>query len=118
MENSELLQAISEIMDQKLKPIQQDVSSMKSDISGMESDISSLKDGQKSLQEQVTKANITLENDVSKKLSALFDAHQLDSEKIEQIHETVESLNDAYAGTDVLTRVNTAEIKKLKTKIG
>lgn len=108
MENGELLQAIrqmisennqkmSEMMDKKLEPIQQD--------------ISDLKEGQ-------LKVNITLENNVGKKLSALFDAHQLDSEKIEQIHETVESLNDAYAGTDVLTRVNTAEIKKLKTKIG
>ena len=73
--------------------------------------------GQKSLQQQVTKTNIALENDIGRKISALFDAHQLDREKINHISETVEAINNAYAATDIVTRVNTAEINKLKTKI-
>ncbi len=73
--------------------------------------------GQKFLQQQVTKTNITLENDIGRKISALFDAHQLDREKINHISETVEAINNAYAATDIVTRVNTAEINKLKTKI-
>lgn len=133
MENKELLQAIgqmifennqkmtaemSEMMDKKLEPIQQDISGIKSDISGMNSDISSLKDGQESLQEKIVKINITLENDIDKKLTALFDAHKLDSEKINHISETVDSMNDAYAATDMIARMNTAQINKLKSKIG
>ena len=65
MENNELLQSIgkmisennqkmSELMDKKLEPIQKD--------------ISDLKDGQ-------LKINVSLENDIGKKISALFDAH-------------------------------------------
>ena len=74
--------------------------------------------GQKFLQQQVTKTNIILENDISQKLSALFDAHALDSEKIDYIVETVDTINNDYAATDVVTRVNAEEIKKIKEKIG
>jgi DNA polymerase III sliding clamp (beta) subunit (PCNA family) len=64
MENDELLQAISETMDKKLEPIQQ----------------------------EITKINVTLENDIGQKLSALFDGHQLDTEKIDPISETVDAM--------------------------
>lgn len=90
MENDELLQAISEMMDKKLEPIQQ----------------------------EITKINVTLENDIGQKLSALFDGHQLDTEKIDHISETVDAMNNAYAATDIVARVNSAEINKLKSKIG
>lgn len=97
MSDTELLQAISEMMDKKLDPIQKDISELKA--------------GQ-------LKINITMENDIGKKISALFDAHQLDREKIDHITETVDAINNSYAATDIVTRVNTAEINKLKTKIG
>lgn len=90
MENDELLQAIGEMMDKKLEPIQQ----------------------------EITKINVTLENDIGQKLSALFDGHQLDTEKIDHISETVDAMNNAYAATDIVARVNSAEINKLKSKIG
>lgn len=132
MENNELLQAISEMMDKKLKPIQQDISGMKADISGlkegqgslqqdvsgMKSDISSLKTGQESIQGQVTKTNITLENDVGKKLSALFDGHQLNTEKLNHISKTVDDIDATTTAVDVVTKANTDEINKLKSKIG
>lgn len=74
--------------------------------------------GQKSLQGQITKISVILENDIDRKLTALFDGHKLDQEKIDYILETVEAINNSYAATDVITRVNTAEINKLKAKIG
>ena len=108
MENNELLQSIgkmisennqkmSELMDKKLEPIQKDISDLK---------------------DKQLKINVTLENNIGKKISALFDAHQLDREKIDHISETVDSMDDAYAATDMITRMNTAQIKKLKAKIG
>ena len=153
MEERELLQAIGEIMDQKIEPIHQDISELKTDVSELKADVSGLKTdvsglktdvsglktdvselktgqetlrqdvselkaGQESLEEQIIKINIKLENDIGRKISTLFDAHQLDSEKIDHILETVEAMNNAYAATDVITRVNTAEINKLKAKIG
>lgn len=97
MENNELLQAIRQIVKEEVDPVRQDVSGLK---------------------QEITKINITLENDIGQKLSALFDAHKLDSEKIDHISETVDSMNDAYAATDMIARMNTAQINKLKSKIG
>ena len=140
MESNELLQAINEMisennrkmtdemskmMDKKLEPIQKDMFDMKTDISGlkegqkslrqdvsgMKSDISTLKDGQ-------LKTNITLENDIGKKLSALFDGHQLDSEKIQSIKDTVENVEKAIDANDTLSRVNAGEIRRMKEKMG
>lgn len=102
MENNELLQAIgkiisennqkmSEMMDKKLEPIQQD--------------ISDLKEGQ-------LKINITLENDVNKKLSALFDGHQLDSEKIQSIKDTIESVEEAVDANDTLKHAGNSKDKR------
>ena len=103
MEEKELLRSIGEIMDQKMEPVRQDISGLKA--------------GQDSLQEQFVQINSTLD-DMSRKLSALIDAYRLDSEKIDRILETVEAMNNAYAATDMITRMNTAEIDKLKAKIG
>ena len=102
MENNELLQAIgkmisennqkmSEMMDKKLEPIQQD--------------ISDLKEGQ-------LKINITLENDVNKKLSALFDGHQLDSKKIQSIKDTVESVEETVDANDTLKHAGNSKDKR------
>lgn len=104
MNDAELLQAISEMMAKKLEPIQQDLSSMKEDIS-------SLKAGQ-------LKTQIFLENDIDKKLSALFDGHALNTEKIDHISEMVDDIDAAMTAVDIVTKANIKEINKLKTKMG
>lgn len=150
MNDTELLQAIRQIVKEEVDPVKQDVTSLKAGQESLQRDVSGLKGGhellqqevagltagqealkqaqimtdihmekgQKFLQQQVTKTNIILENDISQKLSALFDAHALDSEKIDHIVETVDTINNDYAATDVVTRVNAEEIKKIKEKIG
>lgn len=139
MDEKELLQAILSKLDGLEKgqeTLRQDVSGLKGgqellqqEVAGLTAGQEALKQaqimtdikvekGQKFLQQQVTKTNIILENDIDQKLSALFDAHALDSEKIDRIVETVEAIDNAYAATDVVTKVNAAEIKKLKEKIG
>lgn len=125
MDEKELLQAILSKLDglgkgQEL--LQQEVAGLTAGQEALKqaqimTDIK-VEKGQKFLQQQVTKTNIILENDISKKLGALFDAHALDSEKIDHIVETVDTINNDYAATDVVTRVNAEEIKKIKEKIG
>jgi hypothetical protein len=97
MNDNELLQAISEMMDKKLEPIQKDICDLNA--------------GQ-------LKVNIFLENDIDKKLSALFDGHALSTEKIEHISETVDDIDAAMTAVDIVTKANIKEINKLKTKIG
>lgn len=118
MESNELLQAIRQIVKEEVEPIRQDVSGLKKGQESLIQDVSSLKAGQGSLQEQITKTNITLENEIGKKLSALFDAHQLDSEKIQSVKDTVESIEEVVDANDTLSRVNAREIRRLKEKLG
>jgi chromosome segregation ATPase len=132
MENNELLQAIRQIVKEENEPLKQDISSVKTDISSVKTDISSvktdistLKKGQEALQKDVStlqagqlKINIELENNIDKKLSALFDGHQLDTEKIDHISETVDDIDASVTAMDIVTHANVKEINKLKAKIG
>ena len=111
MNENQLLNAISEMMDKKLEPIQQD-------LSGVKQDVFDLRQGQKLLQDDTTKIKIFLENDIDKKLSALFDGHQLNTEKIDHISETVDDIDAAMTGVEIVTKANTKEINKLKVKVG
>lgn len=134
MEEKELLQAIRQIVKEEVDPVKQDVTGLKAgqellqqEVAGLTAGQESLKQaqsmtdinlekGQKSLQGQITKISVILENDIDRKLTALFDGHKLDQEKIDHIMETVEAINNSYAATDMITRLNTAEINKLKAK--
>ena len=125
MENNELLQAIRQIVKEENEPLKQDISSVKTDISSVKTDISTLKKGQEALQKDVStlqagqlKINIELENNIDKKLSALFDGHQLDTEKIDHISETVDDIDASVTAMDIVTHANVKEINKLKAKIG
>lgn len=132
MESNELLQAIRQIVKEEVEPIKLDVSGLKTDVSdlkiGQESlkqDVSGLKIGQESLKQDVSalkdgqlKINVKLENDIGKKLSALFDGHKLNTEKIDHISETVDDIDATMTAVDIVTRANVKEINKLKTKIG
>lgn len=80
-------------------------------------DVSGLKAGQDSLQEQFVQINSTLD-DMSRKLSALIDAYRLGGKQLDRILEALEKIKKAHAATDVIARMNTAEIDKLKAKIG
>ncbi|MGX8710082.1 MAG: hypothetical protein ACQGTM_07535 [bacterium] len=100
MNDNELLQAILNKLD-----------GLEKGQEALQKDVSTLQAGQLKIQ-------ITLENDIGKKISALFDGHQLDSEKIEHISETVDDIDAAMTAVDIVTKANIKEINKLKTKIG
>lgn len=44
--DKELLEAISQMMDEKLKPIQNDIRSLKDDVNGLKDDVQSIKEAQ------------------------------------------------------------------------
>lgn len=90
MVDNEMLQAISQIFDEKLK---QELAPIKDDL---------------------TRIHLTLENDISKKLSALHDGHMLDTEKLKHIFDTVDNIEPSVVALDVMNKVNTDEIIKLK----
>lgn len=121
MNDNELLQAILSKLDGLEKGqelLQQEVAGLTVGQETLQQNISSLKQGQESLQQQITKTNIILENDIDKKLSALFDGHALDTEMIKHIVETVDDIDAAMTAVDIVTKANIKEINKLKTKIG
>ncbi len=90
MVDSEMLQAISQIFDQKLK---QELAPIKDDLA---------------------RIHLTLENDISKKLSALYDGHTLNTEKLEHISDTVDDIASSVVALDIMNKVNADEIIKLK----
>ena len=126
-------------MQADISGMQADISGVKGNISGIQADIPGLREGQTSLrqgqeslrqdtadlrqnqkllQEDVTKIKVTLENEIGRKLSALFDGHQLDTEKIAQIGDTVDDIDAAMTAVEIVTKANTKEINKLKAKTG
>lgn len=96
MENTELLQAIKLMFDESNKRFDR-----------MEADLAEVKDRTK-------KMELTLENDIAKKLSALYDGHMLNTEKLEHISDTVDDIESSVVALDVMNKVNTDEIIKLK----
>ena len=77
-----------------------------------------LQQGQAALQQDVTKIKITLENEIDRKLSVLFESHQLESEKAGTVEEKVDDIESSLWALEVVTRNNIKEINKLKAKIG
>ena len=49
---------------------------------------------------------------------ALFDAHAIDSEKIDQIAKTVDDVQSSIVAIDIAAKMNANEIAKLKQKVG
>lgn len=134
-----MLQAMRGMLKEELQPVndrldrieldvsglKQDVSDLKQDVSGLKEgqaslkqDVSGLKEGQVSLKQDITKININLENNIGKKIEALFDAHAIDSEKIDQIAKTVDDVQSSIVAIDIAAKMNANEIAKLKQKVG
>lgn len=58
-----------------MSEVKRDISDMKTDITNMKTDIANMKADIRELQEDVKNIELKLENDVGRKISALFDAH-------------------------------------------
>lgn len=107
MENTELLQSIQQIFESRFESIEKRFDSFEKRFDRMEADLSEVKDRTKNIE-------LTLENDISKKLSALHEGHMLDTERLKHIFDTVDNIESSVVALDVMNKVNTDEIIKLK----
>jgi len=104
MENNELLQAIGQMISESNRKMTEDM-------------LSIMDDKLKPINDRLTKIEIALENDISKKLDVLFDGHQLDSEKLSKIDPIEETIEETKSNVDVIFEVvqeHSREIKELK----
>ena len=110
MENTELLQAISQMMEQQLKPINNRLENLEQRQIKLEQDMSEVK-------QRTTKVEVILENDISKKLGVLFDGHKLNTDKLAKLDTIEKTVNETKDKVDVISNVvqkHSREIKDLK----
>lgn len=94
--DKELLEAIGKMMDEKLKPIQQDLSEVK---------------------DRTTKIEVTLENDIKTDLKLLHEGQQGMNEKfakLDKVAEDVEDIQIKVSAIEHVTKDNTSQINKLR----
>lgn len=75
MVDKELLQAMSDMMDSKLEPIKKDIGELKNDVGKLKNDVVELKNDVGILKTKVTNVELTLENDISKKIDIIGEGH-------------------------------------------
>lgn len=88
MSDQELLSAISDIVEEKIEPLKQDIKGLKEDVSGLKGDVNGLKKDvnsltsrMDSLEKEVRRNSILIENDVLPRLQTIEKLY-VDSSKI------------------------------------
>ena len=124
MSDNELLRAISDMMDEKLKtelqPLKDDMQTLKEEMREVKKDVQTLKDEMQEVKARVTNIELTLENETNHNIQLLAENHiTLVNRLNEAIHVQDKSIlyevqvSGLKARLDVLER----EIKEIKTKI-
>ena len=118
MENRELLQAIDQMISENNRKIAENVSSMMDEkLKPIRSKLDNLERGIDEVKVRTTKIEIALENDISKKLGVLFDAHDLDKEKLLKLDSIEQTSKETKDTVDVMFKViqeHSGDIKELK----
>lgn len=97
--NKEDLQAISELLDMKLNPIQSDVKDLKSDVKD-------LKDGQSRIEKKLDAVN--------DQTADLTEFRTETKDKLNNISSDVEDIKETISTVEVITSKNWNDIAKLK----
>lgn len=97
--NKEDLQAISELLDMKLNPIQSDVKDLKSDVKD-------LKDGQSRIEKKLDAVN--------DQTADLTEFRTKTRDKLNNISSDVEDIKETISTVEVITSKNWNDIAKLK----
>ncbi|SHI18019.1 hypothetical protein SAMN02745823_03083 [Sporobacter termitidis DSM 10068] len=100
--DKELLAAIGQMIDEKLKPVHQSITGMHQDITGMQQDITGMQQDIADVKQEVVKTNLKLETDITKRLDSLTDGYILNHEKQHDLERQL---------TDLQRRVEALEIK-------
>ena len=107
MDEKMLLEAIGQLMDAKLQvalePIKADVSVIKSDLA--------------EVKQRTTKIEVTLENDIAKRLKTLGEGQDGVNEKftlLDEVAERVEDIQITVNAMEAVTKQNCTDIKQLR----
>jgi|GEM_PF-1365281 len=118
MENSELLQAIDQMISENNRKMAENVSSLMDEkLKPISSKLDNLEQGINEVKVRTTKIEIALEYDISKKLGALFDGHDLDKEKLsnlDSIERTVKDTRDTVGAMFKVIQEHSGDINELK----
>ena len=117
MESNEILMQILnrlESMDNRLGAVENKLGGMDDRLGVVENKLGDMNARMGNVEQLALKTQLTLENDISKKLSALYDGHMLNTEKLEHISDTVDDIESSVVALDVMNKVSTDEIIKLK----
>ncbi len=85
MTDRELLELIAA----QVGALTQNVSELKEGQNTLTQDVSELKEGQKKVENEVRKTNVTIENDIKPKVTALFDGYTQTNNKLDRIEKEV-----------------------------
>jgi len=99
--NKEDLQAISELLDMKLRPIQ--------------SDIKDLKDGQKNTNQRLDRIEKKLDT-INEQTTDLTEFRTETGDKLNNISSDVEDIKETISTVEMITSKNWNDIAKLKTR--
>lgn len=100
MNEKELLQAISQIMDDKLKPIDDRLSNLKSDI--------------QEIKNRTLKLEITQENVTNRNIQLLMEGHSQLASDMKEIKQKVNKIDDIRSKVVALEHVTTENVHSIK----
>lgn len=95
MNEKELLQAISQMMDEKLTPIN---------------------DRLEKIEERTLKIEVALENETNKNIQLLIEEQSLNAEKLHKIDEALDDFDSSIIAMEAMTVRNIKDIKSIKRK--
>lgn len=112
MIDKDMLEAIGQLMDTRLAPMQEDISSLKDDVHSLKDDVQTLKDGVQSL-----KADNVRLIDLEKKVGLILEGQQGMNEKfakLDAVADDVEDIKLTVRAMEAVTQRNSNDIQKLR----
>lgn len=100
MMDNELLQAISDMMDTKLEPIQTEIKTIKEDL--------------QTVKQKVTRLEISIETELIPNIQRVAEGHVDLFRNLSDVKSTLEVMNGKLEMNDIYIRHHDAEIKKLQ----
>ena len=121
---SELLkaerQAVAEMMDEKLKPINEDLAEVKQDLSEVKQDLAKVKEKVAAVDEVASGAKILIENEIDRAIKVLGEGHEgilggmkdlVTQEQLEEVSVRVFALEEGF-------KEHSQQIEELQRKTG
>ena len=116
MNEKELLQAISQMMDVKLTPINDRLEKIEERTSKIEERTSKIEERTLKIEERTLKLEVTLENETNKNIQLLMEAQSLNAEKMRNLDCVLDDIESSVVATEAIVRQNIRDINVLKRK--